>query len=339
MVCEAPDLPPGRVTGGFQPGVDCATFGSMRLAGRSYRGPLEPLTGREAEVRDNLIRYVHVLADEIGERNVFCRQGLGAAERYIAGVLEGNGYRVNEQAFSCQGLELKNLEAIVPAAHGDAEAVVVGAHYDTVSGSPGANDNGSGVAALLELARLLRADTPRRTVRLVAFVNEEPPFFRTGMMGSLVYARRCREHRDRVSAMISLETIGSYSDARGSQSYPPMLSFFYPAVGDFVAFVSNLRSRRLLRRVVGSFRRNARFPSEGAALPSWVPGVGWSDQWSFWRVGYPAVMVTDTAFHRYRHYHTPWDTADKLDYDRTARVVTGLEAVIRDLAGSIGARL
>ena len=305
----------------------------MRLAGRSYRGPLKPLTEREVEVRENLVRHVQVLASEIGERNVFRRDGLRATERYITGVLEDDGYSVNEQTFPCDGQELRNLEAVILGADDDAETVVVGAHYDTVSGSPGANDNGSGVAALLELARLLRADTPRRAVRLVAFVNEEPPFFRTGMMGSLVYARRCRERRDRVSAMLSLETIGSYSDAPGSQSYPPLLSFFYPAAGDFIAFVSNLRSRRLLRRVVRAFRSDTRFPSEGAALPSWVPGVGWSDQWSFWREGYPAVMVTDTAFHRYRHYHTPWDTADKLDYDRTARVVMGLAAVVRDLAG------
>jgi Zn-dependent M28 family amino/carboxypeptidase len=129
----------------------------------------------------------------------------------------------------------------------------------------------------LELARLLRADTHRRSVRLVAFVNEEPPFFRTAMMGSLVYALRCHESRDRVVAMLSLETIGSYSDAPGSQSYPPLLSLFYPDAGDVIAFVSNLRSHRLLRQVVRLFRKNARFPSEGAAMPSWVPGVSWSD--------------------------------------------------------------
>jgi acetylornithine deacetylase/succinyl-diaminopimelate desuccinylase-like protein len=207
----------------------------MRLPGRSYRGPLEPLTGREVDIRDNLVRHVRVLASEIGERNVFRGGGLVAAERYITGVFEGDGYSVNDKGFTCEGLELKNLEAVVHGSDDHGETVVVGAHYDTVIGSPGANDNGSGVAALLELTRLLRADTPRRTVRLVAFVNEEQPFFKTGMMGSLVYARRCRERRDRVSAMLSLETIGSYSDVPGSQSYPPMLSFFYPAVGDFVA--------------------------------------------------------------------------------------------------------
>ena len=152
-------------------------------------------------------------------------------------------------------------------------------------------------------------------------------------MGSLVYARRCKEHGDKISAMISLETIGYFSDVPHSQTYPsPGLGVFYPNVGNFIGFVSNVRSRTLLRRAITLFRKNAKIPSEGASLPAFIPGVSWSDQWSFWQNGYPGIMVTDTAPFRYPHYHEPSDTPDKLDYDSMTRVVVGLEHVIRHLA-------
>ena len=151
-------------------------------------------------------------------------------------------------------------------------------------------------------------------------------------MGSFVYASRCKAHGDKISAMISLETIGYFSDAPHSQTYPsPGLGLFYPNVGNFIGFVSNVHSRALLRRVVAFFRKHARIPSEGAALPSFIPGVSWSDQWSFWRYGYPGIMVTDTAPFRYPHYHSSSDTPDKLDYDRFTLVVSGMEKVIEDL--------
>ena len=150
-------------------------------------------------------------------------------------------------------------------------------------------------------------------------------------MGSLVYALACRQRRENVVAMISLETIGYFDDAKGSQSYPPPFSLFYPSTGNFIAFVGNYSSRRLVRRSVASFRRHTEFPSEGAALPSFIPGVGWSDQWAFWQAGYPALMVTDTAPFRYPDYHRPSDTPDKIDHERMARVVDGLEAVVREL--------
>jgi Zn-dependent M28 family amino/carboxypeptidase len=169
-------------------------------------------------------------------------------------------------------------------------------------------------------------------VRFVAFVNEEPPFYRSEQMGSRVYARRSRERRDHIVAMLSLETIGYYSDEPGSQLYPFPLRFFYPSTGNFLAFVANLGSRGLLREALASFRRNAQFPSEGVAAPAFIPGVDWSDHWSFWQESYPALMVTDTAPYRYPHYHTLQDTPDKLDYERLARVVMGLHGMLRDLA-------
>ena len=165
------------------------------------------------------------------------------------------------------------------------------------------------------------------------FVNEEPPHFQTESMGSLVYARELRQSGIPVSAMISLETIGYYFDASGSQKYPALLlSLFYPDRGNFIGFVGNSESRDLVRRAIRSFRASAQFPSEAVAAPASLPGVGWSDQWSFWQQGYPAIMITDTAAFRYPYYHTPLDTIDKIDFEKMARVVDGVRSVVVSLA-------
>jgi Zn-dependent M28 family amino/carboxypeptidase len=229
---------------------------------------------------------------------------------------------------------VSNLEADVAGGARAREVVVVGAHYDTAAGGPGAADNASGVAALLAIARSLTASklAPARTLRFVAFVNEEPPYFWNPEMGSLVYAKACKARGDDVVAMLSLETLGYFRDDAGSQKYPPIVSWFYPDRGDFIAFVGNLGSRSVVREAIATFRGAVRFPSEGAALPSFVTGVGWSDQWSFWQVGYPGVMVTDTAPFRNPHYHQMSDTPDTLDYDRLSRVTEGLVAVVKKLA-------
>ncbi len=230
------------------------------------------------------------------------------------------------------GKTCANIEFEIPGR--GPEIIVIGAHYDSVFGSPGANDNGSGVAALLALARRFAARPPgARTLRFVAFTNEEPGHFQTEAMGSWVYASRCRARGDQIAGMISLETVGYFSNAPGSQKFPMLgLKAFYPSAGNFIAFVSNLSSRSLLRRVLRTFRASATLPSEGAALPAAVPGVGWSDHWAFWQHGYPALMITDTAPFRYPHYHARTDTPEKLDYESMARLVSALEKVINDLA-------
>jgi Zn-dependent M28 family amino/carboxypeptidase len=212
--------------------------------------------------------------------------------------------------------------------------VIVGAHYDSVPGSPAANDNASGVAGILALADRFRGRDASRALRFVAFVNEEAPYAHTEQMGSWVYARRCRQRQEKVTAMLSLETIGYYSDKPKSQRYPPLIGWLYPSTADFIAFVGNTRHAGLVRQVTGSFRRHEPFPSQGGALPEVVSDIGRSDHWSFWQEGYPALMVTDTAPFRYPYYHTPDDTADKIDFERTARVVRGLEHVIGDLLES-----
>ena len=299
---------------------------------RSYSGPLKPLSDGQKEIRDHLRQHVDALAVQIGERNIENKySSLGSASRYIEDTLKSYGYVVVPQPYSVRGFTVRNLTVELPGAAGSNEIVVIGAHYDSVLGTPGANDNASGVAALLELARLLRNSKPTRTIQFVFFVNEEPPYFQTSKMGSLVYARSLHQKNLRVAGMISLETIGSYSDAPHSQHYPPGLGLFYPDTANFIAFVGNTSSHRLVWRAIGTFREHADFPSEGVAAPGdWI-GVGWSDHWSFWQEGYPAIMVTDTALFRYRYYHTVLDTPDRVDFDRMARVVSGLEPVVLEL--------
>lgn len=290
-------------------------------------------TGMETSRENRLRQHVTVLSEEIGERNVWHPDQLEAAAAYIAEAWSGQGYRVGRQEFAEGDLTVVNLAIELPGSRQPEEIIVVGAHYDSVRGSPGANDNGSGVAALLELSRLFTGRKPARSIRFVAFVNEEPPFFLSHRMGSRVYASRARRNKEKISAMLSLETIGYYSDKPDSQRYPFPLHFFYPATADFIAFVSNFRHMNLMNKSLASFHRHSPFPAQGAAAPLWLTGVGWSDHWSFWREGYPAIMVTDTAFFRYDYYHTAADTHDKLDYERMAEVVSGLSEVIGELAG------
>ena len=305
------------------------------VPGTSYSGPLKPLTADETRLAENLRHHVIAIASR--EHNQFRFAELEASARYIERTFEGYGYRVQVQRIEAPAGEVRNIEVEVKGAALASEIIVVGAHYDSVVGAVGANDNGSGVAAVLELARLFMEAKPARTLRLVAFVDEEPPFFKTNQMGSRAYARRSKERGENIVAMFSLETVGYYSDRPGSQRYPFPLGFFYPSTGNFIAFVSNLSSRALLHEVLASFRRHAEFPSESVAAPAFLPGVDWSDHWSFWKEGYPALMVTDTAPYRYPYYHTVQDTPDKVDYERAARVVTGLQRMLRELAGGADA--
>lgn len=303
----------------------------IKMPGTSYRGPLPPLTAEEAALRDELRDDVQELAGRIGERNLRRYENLRAAADFLRRSLSQAGYEVRSQTYSAYGLESENLEVEIRGATRPEEIVIVGAHYDSVEGSPGANDNATGSAAVLALARRFAHRHPARTLRLVQFVNEEPPYSYSEAMGSVHYARRCRARGENVVAMFSLETIGYYSDAPKSQLYPFPMGFFYPATANFIAFVGNTDSQRLVRESVRIFRMTTRFPSEGGAVPPSIPGVGWSDHWSFWQEGYPAVMVTDTALFRYPHYHIASDTPDKIDYDRLARVVSGLDQVITAL--------
>ncbi|MDX1385684.1 MAG: M28 family peptidase, partial [Thermoanaerobaculia bacterium] len=231
--------------------------------------------------------HVRALAEQIGERNVFRPSALAAAADYLEGQWRDQGYGVRRQSYTARGVESSNLEVTRRGEVAADEIVLVCAHYDSVEGSPGANDNASGVAALLELSRLFAAlPPPPRTLRFVAFVNEEPPFYYWESMGSMVYARAARERGDDIRLMVSLETIGYYTDEPGSQRYPPLIGRFFPDRGSYLGFVSNFRSRGWLRRAVRGFEASSSFPTESAALPGFIPGVSWSDHLSFWRHDY-----------------------------------------------------
>lgn len=299
---------------------------------KSYKGPISPLSNEQAELRNGLEGHVKFLSGKIGERNLSRRGSLQAAIDYISSKLQQAGYAVTQHTYQVDGQHVSNLEVSIAGSDGAGETVIVGSHYDSAAGSPGADDNGSGAAAILELARLLRGSRLHKNVRLVLFVNEEPPYFQTNEMGSLVYARQLRRDHIPVSAMISIEMIGFYSDLQDSQKYPALLGLFYPRRGNFVGFVGNPESRDLVRRSIRTFRESTRFPSEGVVAPASWPGIGWSDQWSFWQEQYPAIMITDTALFRYPYYHTPLDTANRVDFDKMAIVVEGVRRVIGSLA-------
>lgn len=284
-------------------------------------------------------RDLEKLAGEIGERNVSNRPGaLASAARWLTDELSAYGYTVERQTWTQDGVAVENLWVTVAGARAPGQQIVVGAHYDSAEGAPGANDNGTGVVALLSLARSfsrekrMGATAPGKTVRLVFFTNEEPPWFWSEAMGSLRYARAAKARGDDVRGMLSLETMGYFSEAKGSQRYPGVVRYLYPDAGDFLGFVAPLGSRGLLRDSIRAFRASGRLPSEGAALPGNMPGVGWSDHWAFAEVGYPAIMITDTAPFRYPHYHTSDDTPDKVDYPRLSRAVSGVRATVGALA-------
>lgn len=306
---------------------------TLRLPGEAFTGTPPPLTEAQAALQVQLQSDVKVLSMDIGDRQLLTRERqLAEAATWIEGRLASMGYPVERQCYPVGASQACNLAVEVRGTTAPSEIVVVGAHYDTNPGTPGADDNASGVAAVLYLAQVFRQATPARTVRFVAFANEEEPHFWTETMGSLVYARACKAREDDVVAMLSLESMAFYSTKPRSQGFPFPLSFFYPKTGDYVALVANVDSRELLEQVGTTFRAHATLPAYGGAVPERVTGVGWSDHWSFWQVGYPALMVTDTAVFRNRNYHHPTDTPDSLDWDRFTRAVVAVEEVVRDLA-------
>jgi len=317
----------------------------FQMPGESFEGPLPPISNTEKRISSELKEHIRILADEIGIRTLASWAGnsnqdtvknLYEAGIYLQNQFQQAGYTPTQQEFKAHGKSCYNIEAVNKGTTNAEKIVVIGAHYDSAPFTPAANDNASGVAALLVLAQVFSGKTFPHTLRFVAFTNEEPPFFQSEKMGSLVYAQACKERGDTIKAMLSLETIGYYTDAPNSQSYPFPFNLYYPSQGNFIAFVGNTESKNLVKQSIKSFRDTTQFPSEGTAVPGWFPGIDLSDHWSFWKVGYPAVMVTDTALFRYPHYHQESDTPDKLEYDQMARVVKGLGHVVADLVGYQG---
>lgn len=275
---------------------------------------------------------VHVLASQIGERNTAMYRNLERAAAFIHENLASAGVPVSRQTYTVDGQACHNVVGELAGIGDPHEVVVIGAHYDSVRGGPGANDNASGIAVLLALARAFAVSRLSRTLRFVAFVNEEPPYIRTKHMGSLVYARACRDRRDHIAAMVSLETLGCFPSFDPPAYDPWPAKLLRPLQGEFLALVSNFHSRWLAKDVARTFRGASDLPARAVALPGFLPAVRSSDHWSFWQCGYPAIMATDTAPFRYPFYHTRYDTADKLSYRAIAEIVTGLRVAIIRLA-------
>lgn len=295
------------------------------MPGLMFPGPLPPLSIRQAQIASRLEAHVRHLTETIGPRNFKFYKNLQRSVVWLEGELRQSGYAVERLPYEIDGQIFENLHTL----DDEGPFTVIGAHYDSVYECPGANDNGSAVAALLELARLLPG---RRDLRFVLFANEEPPFYKTEGMGSHVYVQRLLQNAEPVNNMICLETLGYYTEAPDSQKSPG--GDWFPTVGNFMAVAADLQSNDLAREVVGRWRSQVAFPCLGvAATPESEfdliqAGLNMSDHDCFWRAGIPAVMITDTVFYRYAHYHTLEDTWEKLTYEPFARVVDGLAQIL-----------
>ncbi len=276
------------------------------------------------------------MAGLIGPRHVGRPVALSATVTLIENEFSQSGYSVERQAYLANGHEVANLIATIPGSNRPDEIVILGAHYDTVETTPGADDNASAVAVLIEVARLLRDCRPRRTIRFVAFACEEPPHFYSDEMGSQVYAGACRSRGDRIVGMLCLEMVGFYSTAANSQrlpeAIPQFLRWAFPRRGNFLAAVGNLHSMKLNWIFRRGFKRTARFPLFSICLPEAVHDIRLSDNSSFWDQGYAALMLTDTSYLRNPHYHLATDTPDTLDYDRMGDVTVGVAGGVAKLA-------
>ena len=281
------------------------------------------------EDREYLRQVVTMLSREIGVRSYRDLERLRQTTEYIAAQFSSFGYQVSRQTFRYQG---NGYENIIAGPRGEAppgKVLVVGAHYDTVRTTPGADDNASGIAGLLGIARALAETRSAGAARFVAFALEEPPAYRSRNMGSYHYARSLNEKKEQVEGMICLEMIGCFSDQEGSQYYPlPLLKLKYPSAGNFIAMVGNMRSREFTRGIAERFRKAVDLPAFTLNAPPIVIGIDFSDHWSFGKFGYKAFMVTDTAFYRNPHYHESTDLPETLDYERMDKVVKGLAAAI-----------
>jgi len=284
--------------------------------------------------RADLENFVTVLSNRIGERHIGKSKNLDRAAIWIESSLAGGniGYQVTRQAYGAGGKEVRNLIAELPGATLRDEIIVVGAHYDSVPNSPGADDDGSGVAALLSLAQAFAGDQQERTIRFVAFVNEEPPFFQTEKMGSRVYTESCRAKGEKIRAMISLKAIGYFSDKEGSQKTPPGVEGDFPSVGNFLAFVGNEESRYFIDSAVNAFQSGSRIPVVAGIFPEKTSATAGVDFGVLLKSNYVGVVVTDTESYRYPDYHKSSDTMDKIDFQKLEDVCRGLKVVIETWA-------
>ncbi|HUL37405.1 MAG TPA: M20/M25/M40 family metallo-hydrolase [Thermodesulfobacteriota bacterium] len=273
-------------------------------------------------VVDNLYRHVKYLSVNIGDRHLWKNFSLEKAADYIESAFGDCGYGVQRQTYSCYGKTVSNL--IVEKTGLEGGSVIIGAHYDTVPGTPGADDNASALAGLLELASLMKENKNKKTLVFAAFVNEEPPCFGSNNMGSMAYAKDLKERGVSVEVMVSLEMIGYFS-REPIQTYPlPGMGLFYPKTGDFIGVVGNFRSSKYVSLFKKGIKRHSGIDTRSLTAPEFFGGINLSDNYSFWRHGYRAIMITDTSFFRNRNYHQETDTIETLDFEQMAELVKGL---------------
>ena len=304
----------------------------IRCKGEWQGAPLEKNTNL-TEIKKTLesdINYIQKLGPRNSVNDMTYKQ-LRHCEEWIRQRWESDGYVVQKQTFSFEGRNYSNLEIEIQGRIAPSEIIIVSAQYDTLPDSPGANNNGSGMAILFQLSRLLRKHAPDRTLRLLNFVNEEDPFFGTERMGSYQYAKRSHQRREDIKVMLSMDALGIYTDRPGSQKYPFPFSLFYPGSGNFLAFIGDFRSRKYMVETTRGFKKGSSFPIEVGVVPKWVEGAGWSDHLSFWKFGYPGIMVTDTGGFRASSHTTQEDTMEKLNFEAMSRIVLGMYGSLVEL--------
>jgi len=268
---------------------------------------------------------VEMLSSMSPARDYLHPEALERSALYIAEQFRQAGWESSSQHFTVQGRSYQNI--VARSGEPNRERLVIGAHYDVCGPQPGADDNASGVAGLLELARLVKEQKPqlRHSLELVAYCLEEPPFFKTENMGSFIHVRSLRQENIKVKLMICLEMIGYFSEQPGSQALPFfLLKPFYPSRGNFIAVVGKLPDWRLVRRVKKLMVAGSRIDVRSINAPAGLPGIDFSDHLNYWRYNIPAVMITDTAFFRNPHYHKKSDTWQTLDFTKMAEVVQGV---------------
>ena len=278
---------------------------------------------------ENLQTDVRILSETFAPKGDSAAENLRKKAAYLKQEFEKTGASVSEQSFYVNGIEYRNV--IASFGEDSPEKIVVGAHYDTAGGFPGADDNSSGVAAILELSKIISRQKRTKPIELVAFALEEPPYFGTSQMGSYFYAKSLREHNRQIRLMICLEMIGYFTDEPNSQDYPvSWLTLLYPPTGNFITVVGNFANGLATRGIKNEMSAASNLPVYSINAPTFVEGIDFSDHRNFWQFGYDAVMITDTAFYRNKNYHTAQDTMGKLDFDRMARVVDAVFQLIRE---------
>ena len=296
---------------------------------RFWSADITKLNIANDDLSNSLRNHVYMLSHKIGYRSVRQYDNLIKTQNYIYEQFVSFGYDVSFQSYHVSGKKVNNIIASKKGIIPTEKTIILGAHYDSCD-NPGADDNASAVAGLLEIARALSQAQTNKTIEFVAFVNEEPPFFQTEQMGSRVYVKALKDSGKDIEVAVVLEMLGYYSEKWFSQRYPPIMGMFYPNKANFITVVGNGASRISVNKFHNLFKRHSQFPVEKTPAFDFIPCTDFSDHWSFWKEGYSAIMITDTAFFRNKNYHKKTDTYETLNYQHMSSVVKGITEVLKN---------